>query len=126
MFQKRSLIIAIAFTLLVFATLPGQVDKFLLDEDIPPKAAEIARGLGLDARSVIDLGRTGWSDAQFARRMRDLQVSVRMDFFRRALVKPRLYGTLFRELKMVLSGRLRRYGGRLSSLFRKNAAVMVK
>ena len=38
--------------------------KFLLDEDIPPKAAEIARGLGLDAHSVIDLGRTGWSDAQ--------------------------------------------------------------
>lgn len=38
--------------------------KFLLDEDVPPKAAEIARGLGLDAQSVIDLGRTGWSDAQ--------------------------------------------------------------
>ncbi len=69
---------------------------------------------------------TGWSDVEFARRMRGLEVSVRMDFFRRALVKPRLYRILFRELKMVLSGRLRRYGGRLSSMFRKNAAVMVK
>jgi hypothetical protein len=58
--------------------------------------------------------------------MRGLEVSVRMDFFRRALVKPRLYGILFRELKMVLSGRLRRYGRQLSSMFRKNAAVMVK
>lgn len=36
--------------------------SFLLDEDISPKAAEIARGLGLDARSVIEVDRLGWSD----------------------------------------------------------------
>jgi hypothetical protein len=36
--------------------------RFVLDEDIPPRAAEIARGLGLDAVSVAELGRLGGSD----------------------------------------------------------------
>ena len=34
----------------------------LLDEDVPPSAAEIARGLGLDVGSVHEEGRFGWSD----------------------------------------------------------------
>lgn len=33
--------------------------KFLLDEDLPPKAAEIARALGLDATSVHEVSRAG-------------------------------------------------------------------
>lgn len=33
--------------------------KFLLDEDLPPKASEIARGLGLDAISVHEISRAG-------------------------------------------------------------------
>ncbi|TCJ20684.1 hypothetical protein E0L93_00180 [Rubrobacter taiwanensis] len=33
--------------------------RFLLDEDLPPKAAEIARGLGLDAVSVHEVSRAG-------------------------------------------------------------------
>ena len=36
--------------------------RFLLDEDLPPRAAEISRGLGLDAVSVHELGRQGFSD----------------------------------------------------------------
>jgi predicted nuclease of predicted toxin-antitoxin system len=36
--------------------------RHLLDEGLPPKAAEIARGLGLDVISVHELGRQGVSD----------------------------------------------------------------
>lgn len=36
--------------------------RFLLDEDLPPKAAEIARGLGLDVISVHELDRRGFTD----------------------------------------------------------------
>lgn len=36
--------------------------RFLLDEDLPPLAAETARGLGLDVVSVHELGRIGLSD----------------------------------------------------------------
>ncbi len=35
---------------------------FLLDEDVPPEAAEIGRGLGLDVLSVSEVGRLGGSD----------------------------------------------------------------
>jgi predicted nuclease of predicted toxin-antitoxin system len=38
--------------------------RFVLDEDIPPRAAEIARGLGLDAVGVAELGRLGWGDEE--------------------------------------------------------------
>jgi predicted nuclease of predicted toxin-antitoxin system len=36
--------------------------RFLLDEDLPPKVALIARSLGLDVVSVQEIGRTGLSD----------------------------------------------------------------
>jgi len=36
--------------------------RFLLDEDLPPRAAEIARGLGLDVVSVHEVGRRGRGD----------------------------------------------------------------
>jgi predicted nuclease of predicted toxin-antitoxin system len=36
--------------------------RFLLDEDLPPRSAEIARGLGLDVISVHELGRQGLTD----------------------------------------------------------------
>lgn len=36
--------------------------RFLLDEDLPPSAAEIARGLGLDVISVHEVGRRGLAD----------------------------------------------------------------
>lgn len=38
--------------------------RFLLDEDLPPKAAEAARGLGLDVVSVHELARMGLTDEQ--------------------------------------------------------------
>ncbi|MHB1194677.1 MAG: DUF5615 family PIN-like protein [Longimicrobiales bacterium] len=38
--------------------------RFVLDEDIPPRAAAAARGLGLDAVGVAELGRLGWSDEE--------------------------------------------------------------
>ena len=36
--------------------------RFLLDEDLPPKAAGIARNLGLDAASVHETSRRGYAD----------------------------------------------------------------
>jgi predicted nuclease of predicted toxin-antitoxin system len=36
--------------------------RFLLDEDLPPLAAEVARGLGLDVTSMHGLGRLGLGD----------------------------------------------------------------
>ena len=36
--------------------------RFLLDDDLPPRAAEITRGLGLDVSSVHELGWQGISD----------------------------------------------------------------
>ncbi|HYG64580.1 MAG TPA: DUF5615 family PIN-like protein [Thermoanaerobaculia bacterium] len=36
--------------------------RFLLDEDVNPKVAEIARGLGLDAVSVHEISRRGFTD----------------------------------------------------------------
>jgi predicted nuclease of predicted toxin-antitoxin system len=36
--------------------------RFLLDEDLPPRAAEVARGLGLDVISVHESGRRGIAD----------------------------------------------------------------
>ena len=38
--------------------------RFLLGEDLPPRAAEIARGLGLDVISVHELGRLGLADRE--------------------------------------------------------------
>lgn len=38
--------------------------RFLLDEDLPPMAAEAARGLDLDVVSVHEWARTGPSDEQ--------------------------------------------------------------
>jgi predicted nuclease of predicted toxin-antitoxin system len=36
--------------------------RFLLDEDLPPLAADVARGLGLDATSVHKVDRRGIGD----------------------------------------------------------------
>ena len=41
---------------------PSWLSRFLLDEDIPPRAAEIARGLGVDVLSVAEVHRLGWGD----------------------------------------------------------------
>jgi predicted nuclease of predicted toxin-antitoxin system len=38
--------------------------RFLLDEDLSPVAAETARGLGLDATSVHEIGRRGYGDRE--------------------------------------------------------------
>lgn len=38
------------------------VPPLLSDEDVPPRAAEVARGLGLDVRSIHEAGRLGWAD----------------------------------------------------------------
>lgn len=38
--------------------------RYLLDEDLPPRAAEVARGLGLDVNSVHELGRRGLTDRE--------------------------------------------------------------
>lgn len=36
--------------------------RFLLDEDLPPRAAEVARGLDLDVLSLHELARRGIAD----------------------------------------------------------------
>jgi predicted nuclease of predicted toxin-antitoxin system len=59
--------------------------KFLLDEDLPPRAAQIARGLELDAVSVHELGRVGLTDAaqlRFAAREGRVFVTRNRDDFR--------------------------------------------
>jgi predicted nuclease of predicted toxin-antitoxin system len=38
--------------------------RFLLDEDLNPAVAEIARGLGLDVVSVHEIGRRGFVDEE--------------------------------------------------------------
>lgn len=63
---------------------PG-VLKFLLDEDLPPRAAEISRSLGCDAVSVHDLGRRGITDDEqlrFAAREERVFVTRNRDDFR--------------------------------------------
>ncbi len=68
--------------------------KFLLDEDLPPSIAEVARGLGLEAASVHTLGRTGLSDPEqlryaaregyvFVTRNRDDFIRFTVEFFRK-------------------------------------------
>jgi hypothetical protein len=42
--------------------------RFLLDEDVSPRVAVIARGLGLDVTSIHELDRTGLSDFEQLRR----------------------------------------------------------
>lgn len=59
--------------------------KFLLDEDLPPLAAEISRSLGCDAVSVHDLGRRGIADDEqlrFAAREERVFVTRNRDDFR--------------------------------------------
>ena len=63
--------------------------RYLFDEDLPGMAAEIARGLGLDAVSVHEIGRRGLSDPeQFAFAMQEGRVMVtrNRDDFRRLVV----------------------------------------
>jgi predicted nuclease of predicted toxin-antitoxin system len=58
--------------------------RFLLDEDVNPTAAEVARGLGLDALSVHEVDRRGLSDSEqlqwAAREARILVTRNRDDF----------------------------------------------
>ncbi|MGH7342053.1 MAG: DUF5615 family PIN-like protein [Candidatus Rokuibacteriota bacterium] len=60
--------------------------RFLLDEDLNPLAAEVARGLGLDVLSVHDIDRRGLPDEEQLRRAaRDVRTFVtrnRDDFVR--------------------------------------------
>lgn len=60
--------------------------RFLLDEDLSPVAAETARGLGLDAISVHEIGRRGLGDReQLERATADGRIFVtrnRDDFIR--------------------------------------------
>lgn len=64
--------------------------RFLFDEDLPPRAAEIARGLGLDAVSVHELGRLGIPDDEqlrFATRSERIFVTRNRDDFRALTVE---------------------------------------
>lgn len=66
--------------------------RFLLDEDVNPAVAEIARGLGLDAVSVHEIDRRGFPDEQqlrfsaaqgriFLTRNRDDFIRLTVSFF---------------------------------------------
>lgn len=66
--------------------------RFLLDEDLTPAVAEIARGLGLDAVSVHELDRRGVADEEqlrfsaeekriFLTRNRDDFIELTLRFF---------------------------------------------
>lgn len=58
--------------------------RYLLDEDLSPVVAETARGLGLDAISVHEIGRRGFSDREqlafAARESRTMVTRNRDDF----------------------------------------------
>src|SRR3954470_15970126 len=65
---------------------------FLLDEDVNPAVAEIARGLGLDVLSVHEIGRRGYQDEDqlrfstseqrtFITRNRDDFLQLNLSFF---------------------------------------------
>lgn len=60
--------------------------KFLLDEDLPPLVAEVARALGVDVKSVHELERTGLPDPEqlryAARESRIFVTRNRNDFLR--------------------------------------------
>lgn len=66
--------------------------RFLLDEDLTPEIAEIARGLGLDVLSVHEIERRGFTDEDqlrfstsqdriFVTRNRDDFIRLTVDFF---------------------------------------------
>jgi len=72
----------------------GVEARFLLDEDLNPTSAEVARGLGLDAVSVHEIDRLGLSDEEQLRfaaaerrilvtRNRDDFLALTTEFFRR-------------------------------------------
>jgi hypothetical protein len=61
-----------------------QTLRFLLDEDVSPEVAVVARGLGLDAVSVHEIARTGLSDEEqlvFAANQRRVLVTPNRDDF---------------------------------------------
>ena len=75
--------------------------RFLLDEDLPPEAAEISRNLGLDAVSVHEVDRRGYSDGEqlrfaagegrvFVTRNRDDFLLLTTEFYRVGEVHPGL------------------------------------
>ena len=68
--------------------------RFMLDEDLNPTAAEVARGLGLDVVSIHEIERLGLSDEEQLRfaaaearilvtRTRDDFLSLTPEFYRR-------------------------------------------
>ena len=72
----------------------GGQARFLLDEDLNPTAAEVARGLGLDVVSVHEIERLGLSDEEQLRfaaaegriivtRNRDDFLALTTEFYRR-------------------------------------------
>jgi predicted nuclease of predicted toxin-antitoxin system len=74
--------------------LAGVEARFLLDEDLNPTAAEVARGLGLDVVSVHEIERLGLSDEEQLRfaategrilvtRNRDDFLALTTEFYRR-------------------------------------------
>lgn len=73
--------------------------RFLLDEDLNPLAAEVARGLGLDALSVHEIDRRGLPDDEqlrgaardvrmFVTRNRDDFVRLTIEWFRTGEAHP--------------------------------------
>ena len=70
--------------------------RFLLDEDLSPRVAQVARGLGLDVTSIHELGRRGLSDHEqlpraavdgrvFVTRNRDDYIHWTREFYRALL-----------------------------------------
>ena len=73
--------------------------RFLLDEDLSPRVAQAARGLGLDVVSVHEIGRCGLSDYEqltltaadgrvFVTRNRDDYIHWTREFYKGLLPHP--------------------------------------
>ncbi len=61
---------------------------------------------------------TSWSDEEFLSRKRELELKVRIGFYLRALLAPKLFPILYREMRMILVRRIRGIAATLRSMGR--------
>ncbi|UCG39092.1 MAG: B12-binding domain-containing radical SAM protein [bacterium] len=64
---------------------------------------------GYASRRSVLVNYTPWSADELYRRKRALEVQVRLGFYGRALMKPRLYGVLVKEIRMSLAHRFNQF-----------------
>jgi len=100
--------------------LPGtKLYRDAVQEGRIPDKVDFHRNLsdGYATEGKILVNFTSWTDEQLLRRKRELEISVRLDFYRKALFRLSLYRILIREIGLVLGGRLRNIARKSLSIF---------